>query len=368
MDNFAGYLEQLGHLNFYALGTRRGTQFVSRERTRLFPLYGLLAYAATRTMSVKKAESFRFRLHPLFDHWVRGQLRAGDHILSSYGYANACFRSVQQHGGKTFLEGGNSHPDNFWEIMTEEHRRWNCPSLPISEFHYRHSLEMLEYTDYVLAPCGYVADSFLQRGFRKEQILPVTYALDFTHFFPSATPRPKDRPLTIITTGSLSLRKGTPYLLEAFRQVQRTYPDARLLLSRMVEDSALPILKRYQDLPIEWSPSLAHPQLGERLRGADLFILPSLEEGFGRTAAEALACGVPVITSALSLSEVIIPGQNGELVPICSSQALANAILLWADRILKGTSVPSSLLDTERFSPEFAQRQFESGLRQVGAL
>ena len=368
-DNYAAYLERLGRLRFLALGTRRGTKVVSRDHTRLFPLFGMLAYAAAKTMSFKKAETFRFHLHPLFDYWVRSQLRAGDHIISSYGYANASFRWIKRHGGRTFLDGGNSHPENFWEVLTEEYRRWNCPSAPISPDHYRRSCEMLEHTDYVLSPSGYVTESFLKRGFRKEQILPSIYAIDFSHFFPSPTPRPKNRPLTIINTGSLSLRKGTPYLLEAFREVQRVYPDAKLLLSRIVEDSVLPLLKRSHDLNIEWAPPLTHSELAERLRGADLFVLPSLEEGFLLSAAEALACGVPVITTAHTfVKDVLIPDKNAEIVPIRSSQAVADSILRWAPQLLKSEAPPECLIDRDQFSFESAQRRFKENLRQIGLL
>ncbi|MCH1923037.1 hypothetical protein L9G15_26860, partial [Shewanella sp. A3A] len=76
----------------------------------------------------------------------------GDHVLSSYGYANSCFRHARRHGGKTFLDGGNSHPENFWNLLTEEHRTWGCNYPPISRQHYRRALAMMEDVDYVLSP------------------------------------------------------------------------------------------------------------------------------------------------------------------------------------------------------------------------
>src|SRR5687768_15396140 len=81
-------------LRFFALGTRRGSVGVPAELTRLNPKIGLAAYVAARLLSTTRAESFRFRLHPWFDHWVREQLVPGDHLISSYGFANACFRAV----------------------------------------------------------------------------------------------------------------------------------------------------------------------------------------------------------------------------------------------------------------------------------
>src|SRR5258708_4957792 len=68
-DDNARALYHHGSLRFLALGTRRGTAGVPPEFTRLNPKIGLVAYAAARTLSVFHAESFRFRLHPWFDHW-----------------------------------------------------------------------------------------------------------------------------------------------------------------------------------------------------------------------------------------------------------------------------------------------------------
>ena len=71
------------------------------------------------------------------DRWAKRQMQPGDHIISSYGYANECFKFARApHGGKTFLDGGNSHPDNFWNIITEELVGWNCSYPPISRHHY----------------------------------------------------------------------------------------------------------------------------------------------------------------------------------------------------------------------------------------
>ena len=78
---------------------------------------------------------------------------------------------MRGHGGKTFVDAGNSHPENFWDLLTEEHRRWKCDLPPVSPFWNRRSREMMEHVDYVLCPSSFVRESFLVRGFRPEQIL-----------------------------------------------------------------------------------------------------------------------------------------------------------------------------------------------------
>jgi glycosyltransferase involved in cell wall biosynthesis len=358
-DNNARALARRGILRFCALGTRRGTVGVPAELTRLNPKIGLVSYIAARTLSAYHAESFRFRLLPWFDAWVKKQLVPGDHILSSYGFTNSCFKWVRAHGGKTLLSAGNSHPENFWNIVAEEHQRWHSPYPPIPPHWNRRAREMMAETDYILSPSSYVTNSFLTRGFRPEQILKNVYPVDLSLFQPSAQPRPKDRPLTIINTGSLSLRKGTPYLLEAFRLVRKAIPNARLLLTRIIEDSVRGILPRYSDLPIEWSAPLPHTRLAERLRSADIFVLPSLEDGFAFTVAEALACGLPAITTRnTGASDLIISGENGEVVPIRDSAALAEAILKWWEAIRAAGHCPLTRFDSKLVSRETFERTF----------
>lgn len=300
------------------------------------PVLGLLAYVAARLCSPYRGESIRFALYPLYDAWVKTLLRPGDHMLSSYAYANSCFRWIRRHGGKTFLDGGNSHPENFWEILSAEHRRWDSPVPPVAPFLNRRSRAMMKDVDYVIAPSRFVADSFLKRGFRPEQILMVPYVTDLQNFRPM-TLRPAGRPLTLINTGGLSLRKGTPYLLEAFARIREVVPDARLLLTRQISDSVRPILGRFKDLPIEWADTLKPPALCQRLQSGDIFILPSLEEGMARTALEAMACGLPVVlTPNTGASDLVQEGISGSIVPIRDAKAIAEKTLEWWAKIRDG--------------------------------
>jgi len=367
-DDNARALERIGKLRFIALGTRRGTAGVPPEHTRLNPWIGLKTFVAAKILSPFAAESFRFGLLPEFDRWVCRKLTPGDHIISSYGYVNECFKFVRAHGGKTFLDAGNSHIENFWETLSEEHRRWNCPTPPVAPHWVARAKEMLaEHTNYVLSPSSYVTNSFLARGFQSKQILKNVYPVNLCLFTPRIVSRPKNQSLTIISTGSLSLRKGTPYLLEAFRIVRKSILGARFLLTQLVEDSVKDILPKYSDLGIEWSPGLPHPQLAERLRSADIFILPSLEEGLARTSLEALACGLPIIvTPHTGSNDFVTPGVNGEIVPIRDAHAIADAIIAWGEKVLSPSWEPRRLLNVEQFSFENFEKVFVRQLRAIG--
>ena len=345
-DNFARALDKRGLLDFYALGTRRGTEGVSREHTRLQPLFGLLNYAGAALLPTFQSESFRFRLYPLFDQWVKSLLRPGQHLITSFSFANAAMRQVRRHGGRTFIDAQSSHPTEFLELLEAERRRFNSPYPPVAAHYQRRSLATTECADYVFAPSTFVRDSFLKHGFKAEQILLYPLPLNLDWFQPANEDRPKDRPLTVINTGSLCLRKGTPYLLEAFRLILKSEPRAVLRLTRSIRDDAEEVMRRHSDLPIDWAPyyNLSSPadreQYARRFQTSDIFVFPSIEDGFGFVVAEALACGLPVITTKnTGASDLVKPGENGEIVPIRDPEAIAQAVLQWWAQVQQGRRV-----------------------------
>ena len=359
-------LHKRNALRFIAMGTRRGVDGLPGSVTRLKPAIGFWAYAAGRVLRPFSAESFRFRLYPWLDRWVRKQLIPGDNIISSYAYANESFKWVRKHGGKTFLDGGNSHPDNFWEILIEEQRRWKSPDPPVARHYYERCRAMMEHVDYVFTASTYVANSFLARGFKPEQLFPHPRPLDTSSFRPREGERPKNKPLTIIHTGALCLRKGTPYLLEAFRLVLKKSPKARLVLRDSVRDDAKEIVAQYNTLPITWLPHMPHHELAEQLRLADIFVLPSLEEGMVLTAVEAMGCGLPaILTPNCGANDLVEPGVSGEVVPIRDPQATADAILKWEGIVTQPGYTPSIRINKNVLTFEHFENTFIGQLRNL---
>ncbi len=334
--------EQTGRLRLSLLWKRQGYPAVPADRTDLHPWHGKFVRLTELAFRGETSETIRFSLYPAFDRWCAKRIKPGDWVFSSYGYANECFRKARSMGGLTFLDAGNSHPDNFVEIVGEEHRKWGEKRPPIPTWHHRRSLEMLRDVDYVLAPSAFVADSFLRRGFPEDRVLRVFYPVDLSLFQPAAQPRPADRPFTIINTGGLSLRKGAPYLLEAFARIREVIPNARVLLTRTVNRAIERLIEeRFAELPIEWGGYLGHQELAARLQEADLFILPSLEEGLVRTALQAMASGLPaILTAHTGANDYLTEGVNGSLIPLRDSVAIADTAIQWWERIRNGYRVP----------------------------
>ena len=367
-DNFARALENHKLLEFYALGTRRGVRGVPPEHTRLQPLFGLLNYAAFQILPVYQAESLRFRTFGLFDRWAQSQLSPGQHLLTAYAFANDSMRWVRKHGGKAFLDAWTSHPAEFWNVLTEEQKLWNSRYPPVSRYYQDRAADSVEAADYVFVSSTFVQQSYIKRGFDPARLLFCPYPVDLGLYQPAPEPRPAQRPFTLLHTGGVSLRKGAPYLLEAFRLIRKEVPDAILRVRRDIRNDAEEILRRYSDLPIEWSGALSLEEHVLRYQTSDLFLFPSVEDGFAQVVAEALACGLPVVTTHnTGASDLIQPGINGDIVPIREPESLALAALKWWERIRAGERIGNfeelrSRLSFQRFEASFIEHLARLGI------
>ncbi len=354
-DHHAKVFAALGRLEGHYLGTRNGAKGIPDELSKRLPLVGLISYAFAKGLP-NWGETAKVACFPLFDQWVKSKLPPQTGILSSYGYAVEAFRKARRTGGNTLLDGGNSHFANYWRTVSEEHARWGVDVPPFPRQWYSRGLETIELTDWVFSPSAYVTRSFVDEGFPADRLLNLPYPVDLKDFSPQPAVKIPAGPLRVICTGGVSLRKGFPYLLEAMRLIRKER-DAVLMLSGGVHPSMEGLMSRYSDIPIDWSPYLDHEKLGQRLKSAHVFALLSVEEGLARTGLEAMACGLPVVlTPNTGVSDFVIPGVNGEVVPIRDPQAAADAIIRSYERRIAGTGFSNEDLQRALSFETFAER------------
>lgn len=348
----------MGRLQGHYLGTRNGSVGIPKELFHRLPLIGLLSYAVAKTCPAV-AEKARVALFPLFDQWVKSNLPERTGILSSYGYAVESFKKARKTGGVTMLDAGNSHPQNFWNLVEEEHKRWGVDVEPYPRKWNEGGKRSVELTDWVFSPSTYVTRSFIEQGFPEDRILYLPYPINLDHFNPEPILPIPESPLKVICTGSVSFRKGFPYLLEAMRILAKNQ-KVELLLTEGVQPSMQKLLNQYSDIPINWAPRLPHTKLGERLKSAHVFALLSLEDGFALTCAEAMSCGLPVVlTPNTGFADFIKPGINGEIVPIRDPQAAADAILSCYHRKIRSENFVDSELKQSLSFQAFSQKLIE---------
>ncbi len=148
-------------------------------------------------------------------------------------------------------------------------------------------------------------------GPHPEAIRVIPYGVDLERFAP---PGPSDAisgPLRLLFVGTINQRKGIKYLLEALRLVGPA-PVELTVCGRVVDDLSL---FRPFGSQVRVRPSVSLPELLEAYRQADLFVLPSVAEGFGQVLLEALASGLPVLsTTHTAAPDLIVEGREGFIV------------------------------------------------------
>lgn len=147
----------------------------------------------------------------------------------------------------------------------------------------------------------------------------------FTGHLQQAQPK---RPL-LVACGRLHPQKGYPYLLDAILQVGKIFPVDLWIVG---EGPLRPTLERQiKQLGLTDTVRLLgfQPNPYQYMAAADLFVLPSLYEGFGNVIVEAMACGTPVVATDCphGPAEILEWGKNGLLVPPADADALARQIL-----------------------------------------
>jgi len=183
--------------------------------------------------------------------------------------------------------------------------------------------------DWVLAPSGYVRDSLIEEGVGPSRIVILPYGVDITRFRPSS--RRDDGVFRILFVGGIGQRKGIKYLLEAFTRLR--LPNAELVLVGGIVGGGKG-LKPYAG-SFRHIANVPHHEVHTWYQNADIFVYPSLHEGSALAIYEALASGLPVITTR-NAGSVVRDGDEGFIVPIRDVEILTEKILsLYRDRELR---------------------------------
>lgn len=173
-----------------------------------------------------------------------------------------------------------------------------------------------ELADHIFVASSITKRSLLDIGIPSERISVIPYGAPIEYFQPQRKPDSKFRALFV---GRVEPRKGVHYLLRAWQTL--TLPDAELLL---VGVNGFPAgwLTQHEGT-FRHVPSVPHTSLNQYYSSANVLVFPSLAEGFGLVLLEAMACGIPVITTPNTAGpDILTDGVDGFIIPIRNVEAL----------------------------------------------
>jgi glycosyltransferase involved in cell wall biosynthesis len=184
-----------------------------------------------------------------------------------------------------------------------------------------------ELADRIVVNSDWSRNALLREGVpaAKISVIPLAFepsseALSFIRHYPERFT--EKRPLRVLFLGQINLRKGVRELLDA----------VRLLSSEPVEfwfvgpvQLAIPELMRRHN-SIKWYGPVSRSDAAKYYSAADLFIFPTLSDGFGLTQLEAQSWKLPIIASS-HCGAVVDDGRNGSVLSAVSGESIAQALL-----------------------------------------
>jgi glycosyltransferase involved in cell wall biosynthesis len=241
------------------------------------------------------------------------------------------FQAARKEGKRTILHLASVHPTYQERVLSEQYERW--PELRESSDYRLYQrrwrrderrLHEFEVADLIATCSTFATSTMLEEGVAADRVVTV---------FLGAPPRPlvgpardvagERRELTVLFAGTVCVRKGGHVLLEAWERAR--LPGCRLLLAG---HNSLPA--QFARRPgVKMLGPVSQPKLFQLMQECDVLALPTLIDSFALVITEALAHGLPVITTAnAGAAEMIADGVNGWILPVGDPDALA-ARLVW---------------------------------------
>ncbi len=357
---------------------------IPRQRIHSLLVHGVLSRAA---MYLGLFKYFEAPLHRLFGHRVA-------QVIAQHAKRHGAFNVVHvfsgvaeellQHPGitglKTLLRGSAHIAVQNQLLVQEALRMQQSIELPSAWMIAR---EQREYAlcDRVVVMSSFARRSFIEQGFPMQRLLFGPAGAHTGDFNASAQQRQQrakrianGAPLNVLLVGTLSARKGILDLVQVvnelsgrmhFRFVGTIAPDAHAKLPQRGK--------------LELLPRVAQQELPDIYAQADVFLHPTIEDGFAVVLVQALMAGLPVIcTENCAASDVVAEGKTGYIVPIRAPQAIIrhleyldsnrSMLLEMLENLAQSQYDFSWLAATRTFVDEHLRAVHELGLIDAGAL
>lgn len=213
----------------------------------------------------------------------------------------------------------------------------------------------------------------LAKETRPKQDIPVIpNGVDIEQFSPGKEVS-EDTIIRILVVSRLTPRKGIRFLIRSMKMLHETHPKQKielLVAGGGDEEAALKALVESEGVSdrIRFLGRVPHDELPQVYRQADIFCLPSLNEGMSNTVLEAIASGLPIVATVTGgTDELVTDGENGYFVEMESPEDLAEKLgELVADPALRTRMGVASRTRAEQMSWHAVAERYAKLYRGIG--
>ena len=294
------------------------------KATNLLPGAGLRKY-------------YESRLCALFGHWAAREVRPGDwdcvHCYS--GVSKELLENLAGTNTPTLLFRGSSHIRTQARLLREESARTGAVIDSPGDWMVEREEREYQLATKILTLSSFAERTFVEEGVSPERLVMLPLGVNDALFRASdKTVEERSRrilsgaPLRILYVGALSMRKGCWDLVEMMRRVPAGRFEWNLIGQVTPEVRPLvPELRKHARL-ISPQP---HAELQKWYAEADLFLFPTIEDGFASVLIEAQANALPLVTTTNCAGpDLVSHERNGWILPVRDPAAFVNC-LHWAD-------------------------------------
>lgn len=242
-----------------------------------------------------------------FDHVAAERLNECDIFV---GWANASLKQImkaKKFGATTFIDRGSAHILYQKELLEKEGMKLDLEVVD-------RQLKEYEEVDYIIVDSTFIKESFeLFDNSSKVHIL--TLGVDTEKYYPNYSKKQNSKFIALFVGGNW-IRKGLKYLIKAWQEANLENAELRIIGGNIYE---------YSNKNIKF---IGHvDDIVKEYQNADVFILPSIEDGFALVVLEAMASGLPVIISNnVGAKDCVESGKEGFVIPAGNLRSLAYCI------------------------------------------
>lgn len=218
-----------------------------------------------------------------------------------------------------FLEEISIHPESRVSL-SQEHE------LQLSDNEFNRMAGESLHADHIIVASGFTKRTLTENGIGSEKIRIVPYGVNHDIFVERKEYKRNKDTLKVLFVGSLNQRKGLSYLASAIKRLQDKSCNIEFIVTgRGIVDKELVLKYGLKNVVIRLNVS--REELVNIYQEADVFVFPSLCEGFGHVILEAMATGLPVIaTENTAGPDIITDGYDGFIVPVCCVDTLVEKL------------------------------------------
>ena len=285
------------------------------------PLPEYLGQAIRRVPLLRNAITWNWVKDNLFDRMAARHVPPCDvfHVWNNYGLYS--MPRARRTGAKVLVDRASVHPqiERGWLAGEYEKRGLRYPA--------RHQAlatkqgREFESADAILVPSSLVYDSMVAAGVPRAKLIKLLLGTA-----PVQEPQPvRDGSITrVLFVGTVSFRKGVPYLLDAVHPWHGS--SLELIFVGPIDEDVRRLLAAQRGL-LRLIPATSQTALASYYASASMLVLPSVADGFGMVVTEAMARGLPVIVSDhVGAAELVHDGVDGFVVPYANAAALRERI------------------------------------------